>query len=404
MSPPDVLVGYCEAWDTPLRTSKHRYIERLAARGHRVLYLEVPTGPLVILRRPREFFASELPRVLAGPREVAPNIWALSGVVPLPYHRPPWGLFDHQSLNAANQAVHAPAIKRALAALGFRDLHAIVYFPLLLPVLEQLAPRRVLFHMVDEWQGLPSIPLSMAALTRAMLRRAEVTVVSARRLYDRYAGSGREVRLLRHGADLALFEPVSRGAVAPDPALAARPGVRIGYYGALHKIDWPLVAAVAGRRPDWSFFFIGPAGGKQGLGAGAALPANVHLLPACPSSALPAALAAFDAVWMPFVVNELTHSMCPIKLYEVLSAGLPTVVSELDESRVVAGALARFAVTADEHARALEQAVADKDPARRLARAEAMARFDWDVQFEVFSRYLFGGEHSSGEESDGGAA
>lgn len=76
----DIVVAYCEWWDTPLRTSKHHYVERLANRGHRVLYVEVPPTPLSIEKRPGEFLTETVPRLHAGAEPVRPNVWAMTGV------------------------------------------------------------------------------------------------------------------------------------------------------------------------------------------------------------------------------------------------------------------------------------------------------------------------------------
>jgi len=387
---PDLLVAYCEPWETPLRTSKHHFIERLAEAGWRVLYVEVPASPLSILYRPRHFRAEILPRVLAGVRPVRRNVWALASVVPLPFHRMPAGLFDRLWLNALNQRALLARLRRAMATLGFERPTLLAYYPLTVPILDALAPSRVLFHMVDEWQGLAGIPRSMAVLTRQMLARADTTVVTSQRLYDRYRPFARDLALLRHGTDLALFEPVARLAVPPHPSVAGFPGPRIGYFGALQKLDFALIANVAAQRPAWSFLFVGPKHGPLAASVPAGLPPNVHLVDVLPRRDLPAFLAAMDAFWMPFQVNELTHSMCPIKLFEALSAGVPVVSSALDEVAAAGRGQVLLADGPDAHLAALGEAVADKDSVRRLARSRAVADTDWSERFAQFLPLLTG--------------
>jgi glycosyltransferase involved in cell wall biosynthesis len=386
----DIVVAYCEPWDTPLHTSKRHYLERMADSGHRVLYVEMPANPLSVVRRPRDFFRRHLPRARAGLIPLRKNVWAITGMFPLFYHRGMWGFFDHNWLNAFNQRFFLQRLARALHTLGFDHPIILSYYPLMLPIVNELSPQRVVFHMVDEWQGLAGIPRSMAALTRDMLARADVTIVSSRTLLERYRNDARDIRLLRHGTDLDLFIPVLEGKVVPDVRVTAHRGVKVGYYGALHKLDFGLIREVASQRPGWSFVFLGPIGGNQGIGAPPPLPSNVRFWDAWRREALPGFLAGLDLFWMPFVRNELTDAMCPIKLFEVLSAGIPVVSTDLDETRDVGGEMVEYAHGAHEHLVALERALALDSAERRQSRSAAVADCDWSVRTAEFAKLLLG--------------
>lgn len=391
----DIVVVYCEPWDTPLRTSKRHYLERLADRGHRVLYVEMPANPLSVARRPRDFFRRHLPRIRAGLIPLRKNIWAVTGVFPLFYHRGFGGIFDHAWLNTFNQRFFLRRLVRTMRALDFDHPVILSYYPLILPVVDEINPARVVFHMVDEWQGLAGIPRSMAGLTRGMLQRADVTIVSSRTLLERYRADAREIHLLRHGTDLALFNPVLEKKVAPDGRVTALPGAKVGYYGALHKLDFDLIREVASQRPGWSFVFLGPISGNQGIGAPPSLPPNVRFWDAWPREELPGFLAGLDLFWMPFVRSELTHAMCPIKLFEALSTGIPVVSADLDETRDVGGEMVEYARDARGHLEAIERALVLDNAARRKSRAVAVAGYDWSVRTAEFSELLLGSRADS---------
>lgn len=387
----DIIVAYCEPWNTPLRTSKHHYIERLAAAEHRILYVEMPANPLSILRRPRDFFGDTLGRLRAGVRLVARNVWAMTGIFPLPYHRGFNGVFDKLWLNNINQKKFLPRLVNAIGELSFQQPIVLNYFPLIFPVLDAIQPSRTVFHLVDEWQGLSGVPHSMAELTRGMMQRADTTIVSSRRLLERYQGYAREIHLLRHGTDLKLFAPVAEDRVHADQRLSAFPGVKVGYYGALHKLDFDLIRDVALTKPEWFFIFLGPKSGAQGFRPFIHLPSNVLILDPWNREALPGFLAGLDVFWMPFLRNELTHSMCPIKLFEVLSSGVAIVSADLDEIRDAGGAQLEYATNPSEHVAALERSLAFNGPKWRQARAAAVSNYDWSARMAVFSELLFGG-------------
>ena len=121
-----------------------------------------------------------------------------------------------------------------------------------------------------------------------------------------------------------------------------------------------------------------------------ALPRNVQLWDAWDRQALPGFLVGLDIFWMPFIKNELNESMCPIKLFEVLSAGLAIVCTDLDESRDAGGKLLEYATSADEHITAIERALKSDGPKLRKARAEAVCRYDWSARMTVFAKLLLG--------------
>lgn len=386
----DIIVTYCERWDTPLRTSKHHYIERLALDGHRILYVEVPANPVSVILKFYEFASQSLPRLMSGLELVAENIWVMTGFVPLPYHPALWGIFDRLRVNEINQHFLLPRLRAAQARLGFQAPILLSYYPFSFPILHELKPARTIFHIVDEWQGMAGIPSSMAKLTKGMLNSADVTIVTSARLFERYRHSAKRIELLRHGANIALFGAVAEGKVNPDSKMLTLPGRKIGYYGALHKLDIRLIFDVAEARPDWSFIFVGPISGGQGIIRQGALPPNVYLVGEMPHASLPKFLASLDAAWMPFLVNELTQSMSPIKIFEVLSAGLPLVISNLEECRAIAGKNALFAITSDEHLDQLECAVMLRGPKDTQQRVNAMKGCDWEFRYQNFLQLLMG--------------
>jgi hypothetical protein len=109
-----------------------------------------------------------------------------------------------------------------------------------------------------------------------------------------------------------------------SPARKGR--ITVGYFGYLTSswFDWPLVLAVARRRPDWIFQIIG-------YGLDRRLPAceNLVLLGRVRHSDLPAYAKHWDVAMIPFQSSRLARGVDPIKIYEYISLGLPTVVTGL---------------------------------------------------------------------------
>ena len=374
------LCLYSEPWETPLRTSKHHLMRHFARTG-RVLYVEMPVHPAMALAGDGRL-RHALRGATAGLREVGDNIFALSPVVPLPYHaRAP--LFSGLWANRLNQRVALRSIRRALARLGMDRPVLWFYFPQGAVLLDALPHALACYHVVDDYLAFSGSPRSLAAIERVLLARADLVIASSERLRELKGPLVPRMRLVRHGVDAASF-----CGVAPPPADVA--GLRrpvLGYFGALQKLDLDLCLAIARKRPEWSFVFVGPVTGPQGADVAALSAAsNIRVLGPRPYEEIPAYLGAVDVAIMPFAMTPLTMAMSPIKVYEALAAGKPVVSTPIPELAHF-GPLVRTATDADGLVGAVEAALSE--PAVWADRRQRFAEDNtWERRFEEIEALL----------------
>jgi glycosyltransferase involved in cell wall biosynthesis len=124
---------------------------------------------------------------------------------------------------------------------------------------------------------------------------------------------------------------------ALDPGFPAPPGARepkdppvIGYFGHLTDkwFDWDLVLAAAKEYPTWRFELAGHQA-PEGL----QLPENVVLLGLLGHAELANLSRNWSAALIPFKVSALGEAVDPIKVYEYLHLGLPTLSSYMPQMR-----------------------------------------------------------------------
>ena len=375
-----ILCLYCEPWESPLRTSKHHLMGHFAQRG-RVLYVEMPAHPAVALGGAGRF-RQALRRAADGVRQVADNIFALSPLVPLPYHaRAP--LLSGLWTNRLNQRMALRAIRSALARLEMERPIVWFYFPHGAVLLDDLPHALVCYHVVDDYLAFKGIPRSLATVEQTLLARADLVVASSDYLCQVKGRLAPRIHLVRHGVDAARFG--EGGAMPADLAPFRRP--RLGYFGALHKLDLDLCREMARRRPDWSFLFVGPVTGPQGADVGrlAGMP-NVRVLGPRPYEAMPAYLGSVDGAIMPFALTALTTAMSPIKVYEALAAGKPVVSTPVPELTHF-GDLVCIAGDAEGLVTAVEACL--REPAHRgEERKRFAAENTWERRFAEIERLL----------------
>ena len=201
--------------------------------------------------------------------------------------------------------------------------------------LSLLRPDRVIYEYIDELEIFDGYDRAMRRDHRFLLQHADLTVCTARTLYDKARSLARHAIYSPNAGDYAFFSTSSDVPPAPEAALAAaRFRFTLGYYGALAKwFDYPLLIEAAKARPDWLFLLIGMEYDgslpKSGL---LALP-NVLWIPPQPYERLPSFLRVFDLAMIPFVLNEITRSTSPVKLFEYMAAEKPILCSRMPECR-----------------------------------------------------------------------
>jgi glycosyltransferase involved in cell wall biosynthesis len=215
----------------------------------------------------------------------------------------------------------------------------------------------------------------MAALEQDMCARADLVFVTSRVLLERKKRFNPETHLASHGVDHAHFSKALDPATRVPADVAGVPHPIIGFFGLIEDwIDVDLMAYIAEQRPGWSVVVIGKE--KTDCSRLRRHP-NVFMLGRKPYEELPGYCKAFDVALCPFVLNELTRNVNPIKLREYLSAGLPVVSTGIPEMKNYPS----WCAIADEPAAflaACEQAIAEDSPDKRRSRSEAMAAETWE--------------------------
>ena len=329
-------------WKTRYWTNKQHNAALLAARGHKVLYVETVGLRAPSFRAQRDLkrlwarLVSGLKSQLGGPEEVSPNLWVLSPLVMI------WGR-KYRLIRAFNTLLLKLALRGHLRRQGMDEPEIWTYHPFMLDEIEGVRRGRLVYHSVDDLMAIEGIDTAaFAAAEHRLLRDADLTLVTARVLETRYAGEARRLEFISNVVD---FDHFAAAHAAPEPAdLAAIPHPRIGYHGVLstQKLDVPLLAALMAQNPGWQLVLVGDEWEGQPPDSLASLHAlaNVHFLGGRPYAELPAYLGSLDIGLVPLAANAYTASMFPMKLYEYFAAGLPVAATDAPYTAEVTGPIA----------------------------------------------------------------
>ena len=361
--PFDVVILSSVEWDAAWQRH-HAFAQSWARAGHRVFFVEnsgFREPGLADLGR----VARRLRRIGRSRRAEAPKgVDVISPLVLPPTRR----LFRE-----ANAALLAPRLADLLHDRGLRNGPVVfAYLPTAttLALLDQLSPSLVVYDCVDNFHGLPSPPPDLAATEAALMSRAGLVLTTSRTLYDDKKALHPNVVELHHGASAAFFLP------APPE----RPRRRLCYFGTLWRaVDYAPIQALADA--GFEIELIGPVKEPP-----PPLSKSVTLRGAFPHEELPALLAGFDALLLPYVDDEYNRGVIPAKTYECLATGLPVLASPLP---ALAG-LSRVLTICRNPKEwvAAARALRDDAPAARRARVEEAKAHGEEAAFARLSSLI----------------
>jgi polysaccharide pyruvyl transferase CsaB len=251
-------------------------------------------------------------------------------------------------------------------------------------LLRQELHARVVYDCMDDWQNwtaYPGIGDFSLSEERKLDEQADVVVVSSEEYRRRRAARNLPSVVIRNGVDFEFFSEAARGDITRQLQ-----GPVVGYFGAL--ADWfdaELVASVAAARPGYSFVLIGEA--SAAVRSALSGHPNIHLLGEKSHGEIPAYLTQFDVCLIPFLLNDFTKGVDPVKLYEYLSQGKPVVATALPELPMDSGLL-YIGRDTDDFTAKVDAALKENDADLRSQRIEFARKNTWADRAEVLEKAI----------------
>lgn len=255
-------------------------------------------------------------------------------------------------------------------------------FPYTVDILRSIPDAQRLYYCVDDFLDYPGVAKQDWAVMEAeMLELVDGLVVTSQKLAEKQT---RNCPLLHlpHGVDYQHFQ----NSIDPPvriPIMEAISGPVVGFFGLISSwVDVDLMCWLAERFPQVSFVMIGRV--ENGIVIPRQLP-NLHWLGLVPYADLPQYARYFDIGLIPFVLNQLTRAVNPLKLLEYFALGLPVVSTRLPELIDMAGPIL-LAETREEFACQI-LAFLESPPDPASARSQAKIN-TWDQRVEQLGDFI----------------
>jgi glycosyltransferase involved in cell wall biosynthesis len=372
------IICFAKDWNEDPTSNNH--VMRLLARDNRVLWLNSISmrAPKLTNGRDLRKIGNKLASFARGARQVNDNLWVYTPiVVPLPHSK---------VAIAVNRWILWLTLKLLRRKLDMRQFQLWTFLPNVVEYAGKLGESLLVYYCIDEWSQFTYLDgKKMAAMEKQLCEKSDVVFATAHSLAERKRPFNSETQLALHGVDHELFSSALAESTPVAPEIAALPKPVIGFFGLIHEwIDLDLIAYLAERHPEWSLALIGKScvetSRLQRFG-------NVHFLGRKPYRELPSYCKGLALAMIPFVVNDLTVHVNPIKLREYLSAGLPVVSTALPEVCYYKD-LCVVANTYEEFERGVATALRLDTPELRSRRSEAMRAETWERKVAELTAHI----------------
>jgi hypothetical protein len=200
---------------------------------------------------------------------------------------------------------------------------------------------RLVYEYIDELDIFYGYGPEMEKVHRELAAKADLTVATARTLFNAVQPLAKQSCYLPNAADEQHFA-AAIGKPLPDDMRDPRKKYKtiLGYYGALAEwFDYDLIKHVAESRPDWLILLIGFDYDQSVQKAEIKKVDNIRWIGPKPYDALPGYLQAMDVAIIPFKINHITESTSPLKLFEYMAGAKPIVTTPMPECKQYASVL-----------------------------------------------------------------
>lgn len=183
-----------------------------------------------------------------------------------------------------------------------------------------------IYHCVDLIEGERYIAKHGIKAEKEAAKKADLVITTSDDLRYRLEPYAKHIETVYNGADYEFFQ--KKKYIEPDALKNIPTGKRVMYVGNIGlRINYKLLEKIVKSDPEMQLILIGPINQREFRGQELFEHNNVHYLGPQKMKDVPDFLKYTDACLIPFICNDLTRCIYPLKINEYLSVGKPILTT-----------------------------------------------------------------------------
>jgi len=290
----------------------------------------------------------------------------------IPYNYPLFRKFNQKSVSKT--------VKETLKKLNFSSPILVTTVPNVCDYIGVFKEKKIVYYCVDDFAEWPGHEKKLILqMEEDLIQKVDIFIATSDKLYQRLKKYGKSTFLLTHGVDLQAFTTISDD--AEHATLGQIPRPRVGYVGLIDaRLDWSLIEALLKDLPEVNFVFVGK---KEFDLSFLERYSNFYRVSPVPYSEVPLVLKSMDILILPYLVNEFTQTINPLKLKEYLTSGRSIIGVPLKEIQKYEAYL-EIGFTRRDWGDKIKKALQEKPSLANQGLREFLKEEDWSVKAQNF--------------------
>ncbi|WMJ73208.1 glycosyltransferase [Cytophagaceae bacterium ABcell3] len=237
------------------------------------------------------------------------------------------------------------------------------------------------YYCYDEIKGDQRYKYHGTRIEEQYLSKADLVVTTSDALYQSKASCCKSCYVIKNGVDFELFHKASGGVNHGSERKV------VAYTGSIdERFHTEVMVHAIEHMPDVDFTFVGRITNFSAAAAMSRYP-NVNILGSRAPEEVPTFLKKADVGVIPYLKNEVTSGVYPLKINEYLAAGKPVVMTKFAELNEFEG-LVSFVESKEEFLRALKFELESDNNEKQAQRIDTARKNSWEHRVEEFSTVL----------------
>lgn len=318
-----IFADFMEFNDPCNKLGNYHYAKCFAKDGYEVLWMSCLYNELLYLKH-KEVYKERVKMSLPERHKLDDNIYGFAVKSRRLYGKYPFCRDKNIVLN--NEKFISNKVYENLEKIGFLEVDVLwISNPKQFWLTNVIKYKKLIFRIPDDFTEFGVFPDSIVDIESALIDKADLIFVTAENLKFKAENRGKKAFLLPNGCELNHF---FNGDSSLPKEYINDDNKKIIYVGAIGEwFDVELIGELADKI-DANIYIIGKE--QKDLSV-LRNKENIKILGARPYADIPKYIKSSDVAIIPFINNDFTDRINPIKLFEYLACGIPVVATNMKE-------------------------------------------------------------------------